>query len=185
MLRILTITLSASFFTAVAVAQSSKIEAVPGFAVSAKGDTLHGQVNYLKKSGYRQSMQIKLADNTSKVCNARNYKYIKAGEQVFESFPVENGDVKDSQFFWKKSTGEIDLYEYQYEIFVANNTVTRSEFYVRARGAEELVRLTALNFKKKLSELVKNNPKTLEKVEAKQTKLENLEEIIDEHNKGV
>ena len=89
----------------------AKPSGAPGYVVSTKGDTLFGEVNYLKKSGYRQSMQLKLADQTTKVCNARNFVYVKAGDDVFESFQVPDGDEK--QFFWKKTGGRIYFFEYQ------------------------------------------------------------------------
>lgn len=183
MLKTVLLTL-AIFSSTLLFAQTPKTELVSGYIVSAKGDTLFGEINYLKKSGYRQGMIIKLADQTTKNCNARNYVYVKAGEEIFESFLVPAGEVNEKQFFWKKSSGKIDFYEYQYEIFVANNMVTKSEFYIRTKGTEELVKLNGSNFKKKLGELVKDNAKIAERIAAKETKLEDVGEILAEYNKG-
>lgn len=162
--------------------QTAKPPGEPGFAVTTKGDTLRGEINYLKKSGYRQSMQIKFPDQTTKVCSARNFTYVKAGDQVFESFLVP--EAEERQFFWKKTAGKISFYEYQYEFYQLNSTVTKSEFYIAGKGAEELVRLNATNFRKKLEDLVKDDPKVAERINAKDTRLEDLEEILKEYNKG-
>lgn len=166
-------------------AQSTKVELVPGYVVSSKGDTVFGEINYLKKSGYRQSIIVKLPDLSTKNCNAKNYVYVKAGDEIFESFLVPDGEVNEKQFFWRKTTGKIDFYEYQYEIYMANNMVTKSEFYVRTKGSQDLIKLNGSNFKKKLAELIKDNSKITEKIAAKDTKLEDLEEILAEYNKGV
>lgn len=183
MLKSFFVTLTAISTTLIAFSQPVKPQGVLGYVVSSKGDTLRGEVNYLKKTGYRQSMQIKLDDQTTKVCNARNYKFVKAGDAIFESFSITTGDVAENQFFWRKSSGKIDFYEYQYEIYQANNMVTKSEFYVRKNGSNDLIRLNGANFRKKLGELIAD-PKVAERLEAKETKLEDVEEILNEYNKG-
>lgn len=129
-------------------------------------------------------MQIKFPDETTKMCNARNYKYVKAGDQIFESFEISTGDVAEKQFFWRKASGKIDFYEYQYEMYRANNMVTQSEYYIRVKGTEDLIRINGANFRKKLAELVQDNPQITEKIESKETKLEDVEEILIEYNKG-
>jgi hypothetical protein len=152
-----------------------------GFAVSVKGDTLFGEINYMKKTGYRQTMQVRIDEQTQKTCNPKQYLYIKAGDHVFESFLVPGGEEK--QFFWLKTGGKISLYEYQYELYQLNTTVTKSEYYIRTKGSGELIKLNPGNFKKKLGELVADNPKVSEMLSAKDTKFEALEEIIALYNK--
>ena len=185
MIRLFTLTLSIVTSCSFLNAQTTKPVGVPGYAVVAKtGDTLHGEINYLKKTGYRQSMQVKLPDQTTKVCSARNYKFVKAGEDVFVAFAIQDADVTENQFFWRKATGKIDFYEYQYEMYVANNMVTKSEYYIVPKGTEELIKLNGANFKKKLTEYVKDS-KLIDQINAKETKLEDAEEIVKEYNKGV
>lgn len=162
-------------------AQTPKFEAEPGFAVSAKGDTLFGMVNYMKKSGYRQSMQVKVDEQTSKMVNARNYLYVKAGKEVFESFQVPGGE--DKQFFWQKTGGKVFLYEYQYELYQLNTMVTKTEYYARKAGKDELVKLGPGNYKKKIGEWISDNPALVQKLEDKETKFEDLEAILVEYNK--
>lgn len=152
-----------------------------GFAVSVKGDTLFGEVNYMKKTGYRQTMQVRIDEQTQKTCNPKQYSYIKAGDNVFESFFVPGGE--DKQFFWLKTGGKIFLYEYQYEMYQLNTTVTKSEYYIRTKGSDELTKLNPNNFKKKVGELVADNTKVSEMISAKDTKFEDLEEILSLYNK--
>jgi len=184
MIKLFTLTLAIASTGLLLNAQTVKPVGVPGYAVAAKtGDTLHGEINYLKKTGYRQSMQLKFPDQTTKVCSARNFKYVKAGDEVFVAFAIQDADVTENQFFWRKATGKIDFYEYQYEMYVANNMVTKSEFYIVPKGTEELIKLNGANFKKKLTEYVKE-PKLVDQINAKETKLEDVEEIVKEYNKG-
>jgi len=160
-------------------------QGAPGYVVSTAGDTLFGEINYMKKSGYRQSMQIKFPDQTTKMCNARNFVYVKAGDEVFESLSIANSEGKEEkQFFWKKTGGKIAFYEYQYELYQLNTMVTKSEFYIKVKGSDELVKISASNFKKKLEDLVKDNPKIAERIASKDTKFEEVEEILKEYNKG-
>lgn len=169
--------------TAVTVyAQTPKPAAEPGFAVSAKGDTIFGEVSYLKKSGYRQSMSVKLADQTTKSCSPRSYNYVKAGDQVFISFLVPEAEEK--QFFWRKTVGKVTLYEYQYDFYQMNSTVTKSEYYIQLKEGDEPIRLNGANFRKKLEDVVQDNPKIAERIANKDTKLEEIEEILTEYNKG-
>lgn len=160
---------------------TGKIEPEPGFAVSAKGDTLFGNINYMKKTGYRQSMQVKLPDQTTKSINARNYVYVKVGGEIFESFLVPGGEEK--QFFWQKSGGKIFFYEYQYELYQLNTMVTKTEYYVRKAGSDELLKTGTGNFKKKMGDWMADAPELVKKVEDKETKFEDLEAIIIEYNK--
>lgn len=160
---------------------TTKIEPEPGFAVAAKGDTLFGNINYLKKSGYRQSMQVKLPDQTTKSINARNYVYVKAGNEIFESFLVPGGEEK--QFFWQKSGGKIFFYEYQYELYQLNTMVTKTEYYVRKAGSDELLKTGSGSFKKKMGEWMADAPELVKRLEDKETKFEDLEAIIIEYNK--
>lgn len=161
-------------------AQNTKFEAEPGFAVSIKGDTLFGVINYMKKSGYRQSMQLKENEQTSKMINARNYVFVKAGNEIFESFQVPGTDEK--QFFWQKTGGKVFLYEYQYELYQLNNTVTKTEYYAKKAGSDELVKLGPGNFKKKIAEWISDSPGLVQKLENKETKFEDLETILKEYN---
>lgn len=175
--------LSLATLTAIsAYAQTPKPAGEPGYAVSAKGDTLFGEVSYLKKSGYRQSMSVKLPDQTTKSCSPRSYTYIKAGNNVFISFMVPEAEEK--QFFWRKTTGKITLYEYQYDFYQMNNTVTKSEYYIQLKEGEDPIRLNGSNFRKKLEDIVQDNPKVAERIANKDTKLEEIEEILIEYNKG-
>ncbi len=160
---------------------TSKIEPEPGFAVSVKGDTLFGNINYLKKTGYRQSMQVKLPDQSTKSINARNYVLVKVGNEIFESFLVPGGEEK--QFFWQKEGGKIFFYEYQYELYQLNTMVTKTEYYVRRKGSDELLKTGSGNFKKKLGEWMSDAPDLVKKLDDKETKFDDLEAIINEYNK--
>lgn len=172
---------AAFFISSVSFAQSSgKIEPERGFAVSSKGDTLFGDVNYMKRSGYRQSMQVKIDEQTTKTCSPRNYVFVKAGEHIFETFLVPGGE--DKQFFWRKTGGKVFFYEYQYEFYQANNMVTKSEFYIRKKDSDELIKIGPANFKKKLSEIISDDAKLLAKLEEKDTKFEDLEELLIAYN---
>jgi hypothetical protein len=184
MIRLFTLTFTIVTTFGFLNAQTAKPVGVPGYVVASKtGDTLFGEINYLKKTGYRQSMQIKFPDQTTKVCSARNYKFVKAGDDVFVAFAIQDADVTENQFFWRKATGKIDFYEYQYEMYVANNTVTKSEYYIIPKGGGDLIKLNGANFKKKLTEYVKE-PKLVDQINSKDTKLEDVEEIVKEYNKG-
>jgi hypothetical protein len=152
----------------------------PGYAVMLKGDTLKGDIKYKKKDSYMPNMQVKLADGTSKALSPKMTALVKAGEDIFESFLVPG--TEDRAFFHRLIAGKLNFYEYKYDFYQFNNTVTKTEYYVRKQGGDELIKINQANCKKKMTELFNNDAKLSARLEAKDFKFEDLGELIEEFN---
>ncbi len=154
-------------------------EPFPGYSVSNEGDTIRGGVVALKRNGnIRPSFQMKFEDESTKAISPKKYKYVLAGEMEFESYEIPGNADGDFAFFYKKSSGEISLYEYQYEVYELNKTVWKSEFYIK--NGKDLERLTKSNFTKRLPVLFASKPEVVSKV--KDTKFEDVFKLFDEYN---
>lgn len=174
-------TLTMLLFTSIAFAQKPG-DPFPGFAVANSGDTLKGGVTALKKNGnIRPSFQIKFDDESTKTLGAKKYKFVKAGDMEFESYEIPGNAEGDWAFFYKKSSGKVTLYEYQYEVYEMNKTVWKSEFYLKNK-AGELDRINKANYKKKLQEVFAEKSEFIKKIE--DVKFEDIYKLIDEFNEA-
>ena len=104
---------------------------LPGFAVTSEGDTVKGNLIVLKRNGnFRPSFQMRFEDETTRVFAPKRTKYVKAGDMEFESFVIPGNAEGDYAFFYRKASGKIVMYEYQYEMYAMNQTRWISEFYI-------------------------------------------------------
>lgn len=151
----------------------------PGYGVTNEGDTIKGGVIALKKNGnIRASFQVRFEDETTKSFSPKKIKYVLAGEMEFEAHAIPGNSDGDFAFFYKKSTGAINLYEYQYEVYELNKTVWKSEYYIKKD--ENLDRLTKGNYENKLKTTFANKPEVVAKL--KTVKFEELFRLFDEYN---
>jgi len=121
---------------------------------------------------------MKFEDESTKAISPKKFKYVLAGEMEFESYEIPGNADGDFAFFYKKSSGAVSLYEYQYEVYELNKTVWKSEFYVK--NGNDLERLTKSNYTKRLPTLFASKPEIVAKI--KGTKFEDIYKLFDEFN---
>ncbi len=156
---------------------------LPGFGVTVDGDTIRGGVVALRKDGnFRPSFQVKLEDETSKSLSPKKTKYVLAGDMEFDTFVIPGNPDGDMAFFYRKSSGKVILYEYQFQVYEMNKTVWKSEFYLKSPDKDELERINKANYKKKLSALFSDNPELQKQVD--QVKFEEIHTLFDMYNEA-
>lgn len=153
----------------------------PGIAVSNKGDTLRGDIRWAKKEIYLQNMSMKLPDNTSKGISPKNFRYVRVGEHEFESVELPGGE-KEKVFMKRLSSGKINLYQYDYELYQFNTNTVKSEHYIRSGPEGEVIKITTGNAHKKLDDLMADRPDLLKQLEDKHLDFAKLKETIDLYN---
>lgn len=153
---------------------------LPGYAVMAKGDTLRGEIKFRKKESYAQNMSVRFPDQNVKSVTPKTAVYVIAGDNEFESYEVPGS--QDRAFFKKLVGGKINFYQYDYEMYQFNNTVTKSENYVKKSGSDELIKINNSNYKKKLGELISDNKEIMAKIEAKDSNFDKIQEWIKQYN---
>ncbi|MBL0912057.1 MAG: hypothetical protein IBJ09_06755 [Bacteroidia bacterium] len=153
---------------------------LPGYAVTVDGDTIKGNLVVMKKNGnFRTSFQMRFEDESTRTFAPKKTKYVKAGEMEFDAFAIPGNTEGDYGFFYRKASGKVTMYEYQYEIYAMNQTRWISEFYIKDDKGE-LLALTKMNYKKKLGEVLSAQPALVQKLEG--TKLEEAYKVVEEYN---
>lgn len=168
-------------FSQSSYSQTSNNQAtLPGYAVMAKGDTLRGEIKFRKKESYAQNMSVRFPDQNVKSVTPKTAVYVLAGDNEFESYEVPGS--QDRAFFKKLVGGKINYYQYDYEMYQFNNTVTKSENYIKKSGSDELIKINNGNYKKKLGELMGDNKDIVAKIEAKDSNFDKIQDWIKQYN---
>lgn len=155
-----------------------------GYVILNSGDTVKGDIKYntKKELSLFSKVTLKNADNVQK-----NYKPDDIREFCYEEthFLTRTMD-KELVFLKLVSAGEINLFEWQYEMYHGDETVVEKDFYVEKVGSDEKEpqKLKGNKFKKTVSDLMSDNTDIVSRVENDDKKYEiaEMQSVIEEYN---
>jgi hypothetical protein len=151
-----------------------------GYVVTTEGDTIRGELKYKNKYTYTQRIICKYGDDEKKTFNYKNALFFSADDENYELHEVKG--IDDKVFLRKHISGAISFFEYNYELMQMNKIVVKSENYVKADKADELIKISGGNFKKVLSDLMMDEPTIVDRINQKDTKFEDVRSIISSYN---
>ena len=155
-----------------------------GYVILNNGDTVKGDIKYNTKKELPlfTKVSLKMADGVQK-----NYKPDQVKEFSYEGVRFLTRTLDKELVFLKLvSEGNINLFEWQYEVYHGEETRIEKDFYVEKTGsdAKEPKKLKGNHFKKTVSELMSDNTELVTRVENEDKKYEiaDMQSVIEEYN---
>lgn len=155
-----------------------------GYVILNSGDTLKGEIKYntKKELSLFTKVTLKNAENVQK-----NYKPEDVKEFAYEDVHFLSRIMDKEPVFLKLvSAGQINLFEWQFEVYHGDQTEVEKDFYIEKIGSEakEPEKLKGSKFKKTVSELMSDNMDLVSRVENDDKKYEiaEMQSVIEEYN---
>ncbi len=155
-----------------------------GYVILNSGDTLRGDIKYntKKELSLFTKVTLKNAENVQK-----NYKPDDIKEFAYEDVHFLSRIMDKEPVFLKLvSAGQINLFEWQFEVYHGDQTEVEKDFYIEKVGsdAKEPEKLKGSKFKKTVSELMSDNTDLVSRVESDDKKYEiaEMQSVIEEYN---
>lgn len=163
---------------------------VPGYYVTAKGDTVKGEIqtNLANEGELYKSINFK-APGTSKVVviTTKKAKAYGFGDNHFMLF---SGDPQNEVYLKYKAKGRLNLMEFKYGTEVAGTPTVLAEYYIQDSKADdankELRELKKLNdkfYKKELKPYMKDQPMIWNDLDKFSFKPEVIANAVREYNR--
>lgn len=155
-----------------------------GYVILNSGDTLKGEIKYntKKELSLFSKVTLKNAENVQK-----NYKPADVKEFAYEDVHFLSRIMDKEPVFLKLvSAGQINLFEWQFEVYHGEETLVEKDFYIEKVGsaAKEPEKLKGNRFKKTVSELMSDNIDLVTRVEndSKKYEIAEMQSVIEEYN---
>lgn len=155
-----------------------------GYVILNSGDTVKGEIKYntKKELSLFSKVTLKNAENVQK-----NYKPADVKEFAYEDVHFLSRIMDKEPVFLKLvSAGQINLFEWQFEIYHGEETLVEKDFYIEKVGgaAKEPEKLKGNKFKKTVSELMADNTDLVTRVEndSKKYEIAEMQSVIEEYN---
>lgn len=155
-----------------------------GYVILNSGDTLKGEIKYntKKELSLFSKVTLKNAENVQK-----NYKPDDIKEFAYEDVHFLSRIMDKEPVFLKLvSAGQINLFEWQFEVYHGDQTEVEKDFYIEKAGSEakEPEKLKGNKFKKTVSELMSDNTDLVARVEndTKKYEIAEMQSVIEEYN---
>lgn len=155
-----------------------------GYVILNNGDTVKGEIKYNTKKELPlfSKVTLKNAENIQK-----SYKPDDIKEYSYEGVRFLSRTMDKELVFLKLvSGGQINLFEWQYEIYHGDQTLVETDFYIEKKGsnAKQPEKLKGNRFKKTVAELMADNTDLVARVEAENKKYEikDMQSVIEEYN---
>jgi hypothetical protein len=151
-----------------------------GYVVLNSGDSVKGdiRINTKKELPLFQKVALKQGETT------KTYKPEQVKVYGFESTQFVARKIDgEMQFVKVISSGQVNLYEWQYEIQRGADIIIESEYFVEKNGAE-LQKAKSAKFKKTVAELMADNSELVARVQGDDKKYEiaEMKQVCDEYN---
>lgn len=156
----------------------------PGYVILTNGDTVKGEIKYNTKKELPlfSKVTLKNAENVQK-----NYKPDDVKEYCYDDvhFLARTMD-KELVFLKLVSAGQINLFEWQFEVYHGDQTLVEKDFYIEKVGGQdkEPKKLKGNHFKKTVSEMMADHTELVARVEAddKKYEIKDMQSVIEEYN---
>lgn len=155
-----------------------------GYVILTSGDTVKGDIKYntKKELSLFSKVYLKNAEGTQK-----SYKPDQVKEFSYEGVRFLSRTMDKELVFLKLvSEGNINLFEWQYEVYHGEETRVEKDFYIEKVGgaAKEPEKLKGSKFKKTVAELMADHTALVTRVENDDKKYEiaEMQSVIEEYN---
>ena len=154
-----------------------------GYVILNSGDTLKGDIKYNTKKELPLFSKVTLKQGEVQ----KNYKPDQIKEFSFEQtrFLTRTMD-KELVFLKLVSQGQINLFEWQFEMMHGEKTIVDKDYYIEKIGSteKEPQKLKGNRFKKTVAELMADHTELVARVEADDKKYEigEMQSVIEEYN---
>jgi hypothetical protein len=155
-----------------------------GYVILNSGDTVKGDIKYntKKELSLFSKVTLKNAENVQK-----NYKPDDIKEFAYEDVHFLSRTMDKEPVFLKLvSAGQINLFEWQFEVYHGDDIIVEKDFYIEKVGgdAKEPEKLKGNKFKKTVSELMADNSELVTRVEndSKKYEIAEMQSVIEEYN---
>jgi hypothetical protein len=155
-----------------------------GYVVLNSGDTLKGEVKYntKKELSLFSKVTLKNAENVQKNYKPEDLKGFGYEDVRFLTRTMD----RELVFLKLVSEGQINLFEWQFEVYHGDQTLVEKDFYVEKVGGteKEPKKLKGNHFKKTVSELMADHSELVARVESEDKKYEikDMQSVIEEYN---
>ena len=155
-----------------------------GYVVLNNGDTLKGEIKYntKKELSLFSKVYFKNAENVQKTYKPDDVKAYGYEDIRFLTRTMD----KELVFLKLVSEGQINLFEWQYEVYHGDETLVEKDFYIEKVGGEakEPEKLKGNKFKKTVSELMADNTELVARIngEDKKYEINDMQSVIEEYN---
>lgn len=152
-----------------------------GYVILTSGDSVKGdiRINTKKELPLFQKVALKQGEAT------KTYKPAQVKEFGFEGtlFVARKIDG-EMQFVKVISSGQVNLYEWQYELQRGPEVIIESEYFIEKNGSAELQKAKSAKFKKSVAELMSDNTELVTRVQNDDKKYDiaEIKQVCDEYN---
>lgn len=167
-----------SIFTTV----SAQSTLTPGYIITAKGDTLKGQIKFNPKNDLLLYDAITFQTSAA---DKKSYRANKIKEYSFDGNVFVSRMIDGKPVFVKRlSAGAVNLYEYKAEEFFMNNIHVRVDYYMEKLGDSEFMHIRESKYKKQLAEALSDDQDLIRDIQEKKYDYENIVDIFEQYNKN-
>ncbi|MDQ3109676.1 MAG: hypothetical protein M3R17_07245 [Bacteroidota bacterium] len=151
-----------------------------GYVVLISGDSVKGdiRINTNKELPLFQKVALKQGE-TTKTYKPEQVKEYGFGSTQFVARKIDG----EMQFVKVISSGQVNLFEWQYELQRGPDLIVESEYYIEKNGAE-LQKAKSGKFKKTVAELMSDNTELVTRVQGDDKKyvIAEMKQVCDEYN---
>ncbi len=165
-----------------------------GYVVTLQNDTIHGLIKSKNRVASCRSVSFISDSGDKQKYTPREIKFYSKTRKIYRSFLLPDNILGAHAFMKELVKGKINLYIHyrtqQNSGMTANgqqaygSSTTVETFYLGRGDSKELVRVSQLDFKAQLSELVKDNDELSAMILNKEYRYDDIEEIIEIYNEG-
>lgn len=154
---------------------------VPGFLVTAKGDTLKGELKINPKKLHENHYKIIFKDSKG---SQKNYKPGKAKAYGYADNLYISFDEDEEPGFYKVLTkGSIVLLQSSFEVINKNELGYENEYFLYKEGDKKITTVKEGKFKKQLHDWMADAPEIAEEFkDEKKFNVESAVEVINKYN---
>ncbi|MGQ0827140.1 MAG: hypothetical protein ACT4ON_01970 [Bacteroidota bacterium] len=155
----------------------------PGYVVMLKGDTLKGEIKTNPKKEYDNF--IKAAYRKSEGNEIKTFGPTKITEYCVNGITYVSRNIDGEQVFIKRiSSGAVNLYEAQIEVYLMNELRIKSDYFMEKVGETGPIKIKSGKFKKQVQEVMGDNEVIVKGLEDKTYDYENIVEVFNTYNKS-
>ena len=155
----------------------------PGYVIMLKGDTLKGEIKKNPKKEYDNF--IKVAYRQSEGGPIKTFNPTKITEYCVDGFKYVSRNIDGEQVFIKLiSSGAVNLYEAQIEVYQMNDLKIKSDYFMEKLGEAGPVKIKSGKFKKQVQEVMSDNEEIVKGLEDNTYDYENIVEVFNSYNKS-
>lgn len=155
-----------------------------GYVLLNSGDTLKGEIKYNTKKELPlfSKVTLKNAEGVQK-----NYKPEDVKEFAYEGVRFLSRTMDKEPVFLKLvAEGQINLFEWQFEVYHGDETQVEKDFYIEKANGEskEPKKLKGNHFKKTVAEMMADHTDLVARIESEDKKYEikDMQSVIEEYN---